>query len=104
MTTVDGSNESGSGTIVRYTVALAALLGEPVRVINVRHSRTRRGLRPQHLASVLACAELCGASTDGLHVDSREFTFTPGGRIGVAIDGIAHTRKGPRNQDGRPAC
>jgi RNA 3'-terminal phosphate cyclase (ATP) len=66
---------------VRYTVALAALLGEPVRIVNVRQRRTKPGLRPQHLASVLACAELCGAATDGLHVDSREFTFAPGDRI-----------------------
>src|SRR5688572_23662295 len=81
MVVIDGSQHSGSGTIVRYAVALAALLREPVRVINVRHSRTQPGLRPQHVASVRACAQLSGTLTDGVQVDSREFTFTPGERI-----------------------
>jgi RNA 3'-terminal phosphate cyclase len=36
MITIDGSQHSGSGTLVRYSVALAALLHEPVRVINVK--------------------------------------------------------------------
>jgi RNA 3'-terminal phosphate cyclase (ATP) len=81
MVVIDGSKHSGSGTIVPYAVALAALLREPVRVINVRHSRTQPGLRPQHVASVRACAQVSGAVTDGVQVDSREFTFTPGERI-----------------------
>src|SRR3954451_8044157 len=81
MMTIDGSQHSGSGTIVRYAVALAALLREPVRVINVRENRAQRGLRTQHVASVLACAALCGASTEGTHVGSREFAFMPGARI-----------------------
>ena len=81
MLTIDGAQKSGSGTIVRYAVALAALLGKPLRVVNVRAQRPQPGLRPQHLASVLACAELCGATTSGASVGSREFTFTPGGRV-----------------------
>jgi RNA 3'-terminal phosphate cyclase (ATP) len=78
---IDGSHHSGSGTIVRYSVAMATLLHQPVRVINVRQKRAQPGLRTQHVASVLACAELCGATTEGVHVDSREFTFVPGERI-----------------------
>jgi RNA 3'-terminal phosphate cyclase (ATP) len=81
MKTIDGSQYSGSGTIVRYSVALAALLHEPVRVVNVRENREQRGLRTQHVASVLACAALCGGSTEGVHVGTREFVFTPGPRI-----------------------
>src|SRR5918994_3287738 len=74
MMTIDGSQYSGSGTIVRYSVALAALLHEPVRIINVRQNRAHRGLRTRHVASVLAGAALCGASTEGVQVESREFT------------------------------
>src|SRR5918996_2546495 len=81
MMTIDGSQHSGSGTIVRYSVALGPLRHEPVRIINVRENRAQRGLRTQHVASVLACAALCDASTEGVHVESREFTFTPGARI-----------------------
>jgi RNA 3'-terminal phosphate cyclase (ATP) len=81
MMTIDGSQHSGSGTIVRYAVALAALLRTPIRVVNAREHRAQPGLRPQHVASVRACAELCGGSTDGVQVGSREFTFMPGAQI-----------------------
>jgi len=78
---VDGAQRSGSGTIVRYAVALAALAGSPLHLTNARARRSRPGLRPQHVASVRACAQLCGAETRGLEVDSREFTFVPERRI-----------------------
>lgn len=81
MTTIDGAQMSGSGTIVRYGVALAALLGQPVRVINARQRRPQPGLRQQHVTSVRACAELCGATIDGAHVGSRTFDFAPRSRI-----------------------
>jgi RNA 3'-terminal phosphate cyclase (ATP) len=81
---------------VRYAVALAALLREPIRVINVRHSRTQPGLRPQHVASVRACAQLAGAVTDGVEVDSREFTFTPGERIWEVPSSGTSGRPGPQ--------
>jgi RNA 3'-terminal phosphate cyclase (ATP) len=78
---VDGSLHSGSGTIVRFAVALAALRGTPLRVSRARARRAKPGLRPQHLAAVRACADLCGAETEGLAVGSDEFLFAPGGRI-----------------------
>jgi RNA 3'-terminal phosphate cyclase (ATP) len=81
MIEIDGAQQSGSGTIVRYAVAFSALLGQPLRLLNARAKREQPGLRPQHLASVLACAELCEAQTEGLSVGAREFTFVPGGRI-----------------------
>lgn len=81
MLAVDGAQLSGSGTIVRYAVALGALLGRPMRVFNARKRRRPRGLRPQHVTSIRACAAMCGAVTEGLEVDSTEFTFVPGPRI-----------------------
>lgn len=81
MITIDGAQKSGSGTIVRYAVALAALLGQPLQLFNARAKRPKPGLRPQHLSSVLACAELCEARTEGISVGCREFTFVPGARI-----------------------
>jgi RNA 3'-terminal phosphate cyclase (ATP) len=38
------------------------------------------GLRHQHLAAILACAEMCDAVTEGLTVGSSEFTFRPRSR------------------------
>jgi len=81
MLEIDGAQQSGSGTIVRYAVALAALLGRSVRIFNARKRRRLPGLRPQHVTSILACAALCGADTEGVSVDSTEFTFVPGPRL-----------------------
>lgn len=78
MIEIDGAEKSGSGTIVRYAVALSSLLGETLHLKNIRAKRDKPGLRPQHLASVNACAKLCQAQVAGAAVDSRELTYKPG--------------------------
>jgi len=75
---IDGSQKSGSGTIVRVTLSLAALLGREVRVVNIRARRPNPGLRHQHLAAARALAELCGGSLEGDSVGSRALVFRPG--------------------------
>ena len=81
MITIDGAQKSGSGTIVRSAVALAALLGQPVRLINARQRRRQPGLRQQHVTGVRACAALCGATVDSVHVGSGAFDFAPGRHV-----------------------
>jgi RNA 3'-terminal phosphate cyclase (ATP) len=81
MIELDGSQASGSGTLVRFSAALAAALGEPLHVVNARARRRTPGLRPQHVAALRAAAELCGGSLEGVVVDAREFVFRPGPRI-----------------------
>lgn len=81
MLVIDGAQQLGSGTIIRHAVALATLLGRPVRVFNARTKRPSPGLRAQHATSILACAAMCGATTDGVAIDSTEFTFVPGARV-----------------------
>ena len=81
MIRIDGAQHSGSGTIVRFAVAFAALTREPLHLFNARAKRPKPGLRRQHLAAVRACAELCAAHTEGLAVGAVEFTFTPGASL-----------------------
>jgi len=78
---IDGAEKSGSGTIVRYAIALSSLLGEELHIANIRAKRDKPGLRPQHLASVTACAQMCDARVEGAAVNSREIVYKPGGRI-----------------------
>ena len=47
---IDGGQKSGSGTIVRFAVGLATLLGEELHLTNIRAKREKPGLRPQHLS------------------------------------------------------
>jgi RNA 3'-terminal phosphate cyclase (ATP) len=78
---IDGSAKSGSGTILRYAVAMASLLGEELQMSNIRAKRDKPGLRPQHLASVKACARMCQAQVEGAAVGSKEILYRPGGSI-----------------------
>ena len=78
---IDGSAKSGSGTILRHAVVLSSLLGEELRIDNIRAKRDKPGLRPQHLASVTACAKMCGARVEGAAVNSKEIFYKPGGTI-----------------------
>ncbi len=77
MIEIDGSQKSGSGTILRLAVALAAIKGEPIHVFNIRQNRPQPGLKPQHLEAVLTAARLCDAEVKGARIDSREIWFTP---------------------------
>jgi RNA 3'-terminal phosphate cyclase (ATP) len=86
---VDGSQKSGSGTILRLSVALAAILKKPLHIYNIRQNRPQPGLRPQHLEAVLTAAKLCEASVEGAELNSRELWFKPkeviGGRFEAEI-------------------
>jgi RNA 3'-terminal phosphate cyclase (ATP) len=78
MIEIDGSMHSGSGTVLRYAVVLAALLEEPLRVRHIRARREKPGLRPQHLQAVRACAAFCGGQLGGDEKGAREIVFQPG--------------------------
>ncbi|MEM3578912.1 MAG: RNA 3'-terminal phosphate cyclase [Candidatus Bathyarchaeia archaeon] len=77
MIEIDGSQKSGSGTILRLSVALASILSEPLHIFNIRQNRPQPGLRPQHLEAVLTAAKLCDAKVKGAALNSKELWFTP---------------------------
>lgn len=85
MLEIDGSQKSGSGTILRLSIALASIIGEPLHIYNVRKKRSEPGLRPQHLESVLTAAKICNANVKGAYVGSQEIWFEPGGIEGGEI-------------------
>lgn len=79
MIEIDGSQKSGSGTILRLSIALAAILGEPLHIRNIRQNRPQPGLRPQHLEAVSAASRICNAEVEGAVLNSREIWFKPNG-------------------------
>lgn len=89
MLEIDGSKKSGSGTILRLSIALATITQNPLHIYNIRHNRNQPGLRPQHLESVITAAKLCNAETEGVELGSRELWFKPdtikGGKITAKI-------------------
>jgi RNA 3'-phosphate cyclase len=76
---IDGSQKSGSGTILRLSIALAAILGQPLHIHNIRQNRPQPGLRPQHLEAVSLAARICDAEVKGAALKSRELWFKPNG-------------------------
>ena len=89
MIEIDGSQKSGSGTILRFSVALASILSKPLHIYNIRQNRPQPGLRPQHLEAVLTASKLCDAELQGAEINSRELWFKPkkikGGKIKAEI-------------------
>lgn len=85
MMNVDGSHKSGSGTIVRLSIAIAAISGRALHIFNIRQKRPQPGLRPQHLKAVLTAAKLCNATVEGANVGSRELWFYPSKIIGGTV-------------------
>jgi RNA 3'-terminal phosphate cyclase (ATP) len=75
---LDGSCFSGSGTIVRFGLPLAALAGQALHLSHIRARRKPPGLRPQHLKAAQAVAHLCQGQLDGATVGSQELRFRPG--------------------------
>jgi len=86
---IDGSEKSGSGTILRMAVALCAIIGQPLHICNIRQNRPQPGLKPQHLEAVLTAAKLCNAELEGAKIDSHELWFRPkeirGGKVEAEI-------------------
>lgn len=75
---IDGARGEGGGQILRTSLALAVLTRRPVRLRRIRAKRSKPGLRPQHLTSVRAIAEISQAEVHGDAIGSQELTFVPG--------------------------
>jgi RNA 3'-terminal phosphate cyclase (ATP) len=68
MIEIDGSFGEGGGQILRTSLSLSALTGQPFRLTRIRAGRPRPGLMRQHLTAVEAAAAICGAETSGAAV------------------------------------
>ena len=86
---IEGSQGEGGGQILRTSLALAALLQQPVQIENIRANRRQPGLKTQHLAGVLALARITDAEVKGAHKHSTRLAFMPrtikGGRYRFEI-------------------
>ncbi len=82
VTVIDGSMGEGGGQILRTTVALAAVLGKPVKIVNIRAKRRNPGLQRQHITAVKAVAALSKARVEGLELGSMTLYFEPRGLRG----------------------
>lgn len=75
---IDGAFGEGGGQVLRTSLSLSMITGEPIRIDNIRAGRKKPGLMRQHLTAVRAAAELCGAEVEGDDIGSRAVEFKPG--------------------------
>lgn len=77
MITIDGSQGEGGGQILRTSLALSILTGQPLRFEKIRAARSRPGLQRQHLMAVQAAATISRAALSGAALDSQTLSFSP---------------------------
>jgi RNA 3'-terminal phosphate cyclase (ATP) len=75
---IDGRLGEGGGQILRTSLSLSLVTGKAFRIENIRAGREKPGLLRQHLAAVLAAAEVCGGEVEGAVPGSSCLTFRPG--------------------------
>lgn len=75
---VDGAQGEGGGQVLRTALTLSVLTQQNIELINIRAGRKKTGLLRQHLTSVLAAQEICGATTEGVELGSTRLRFSPG--------------------------
>src|ERR1043165_3857372 len=78
MIDIDGSRGEGGGQMLRTSLALSLLTGQPFRMRKIRAGRAKPGLAAQHLMCVQAAAEIGKANVRGGSLGSRELVFEPG--------------------------
>ncbi len=78
MITIDGSQGEGGGQILRTSLALSLVTGQPFRLENIRAGRQKPGLLRQHLTGVEAATTIGNANVTGAALGSRTLEFHPG--------------------------
>ena len=77
MIKIDGSKGEGGGQVLRTSLSLSMLTGQPFEMNKIRAGRRKPGLMRQHLACVRAAQEICGAEVTGDEIHSQKLVFKP---------------------------
>jgi RNA 3'-terminal phosphate cyclase (ATP) len=74
---INGDYGEGGGQILRSSLSLSAILGQPIRLTNIRSGRRIPGLAAQHLTTVNAVAAITNAEVKGATLGSLTLAFVP---------------------------
>lgn len=77
MITIDGSYGEGGGQILRTSLALSLVTGQPFTIENIRAGRKKPGLMRQHLTAVNAATQIGNAEVSGNRIGSQQIFFEP---------------------------
>ncbi len=74
---INGAEGEGGGQVLRTSLALSAMTGQPFTIQGIRAGRKTPGLMRQHLTCVLAVRDICSAQVKGAVVGSTALEFVP---------------------------
>ncbi|UCD41720.1 MAG: RNA 3'-terminal phosphate cyclase [Chloroflexota bacterium] len=77
MRNIDGAIGEGGGQVLRTCLALSIVTGQDFTIRNIRSSRKKPGLRPQHLNAVKIAAIISNANVYGAQQGSTQLSFSP---------------------------
>jgi RNA 3'-phosphate cyclase len=77
MIEIDGSEGEGGGQMLRSSLTLSIITGQPFKIVNIRANRPKPGLAAQHLACVKAAAAISSAHYKGASIGSTVVYFEP---------------------------
>ncbi|MFH0715070.1 MAG: RNA 3'-terminal phosphate cyclase [Candidatus Diapherotrites archaeon] len=69
---------SNGGQMFRSALGLSVFSHTPFEAQKIRASRPKPGLKPQHLASLKTCANVCAALVSNARLESQLVSFSPG--------------------------
>lgn len=81
MIQIDGSLGEGGGQILRTSLTLSLIKGQPFEIYNIRARRKNPGLQPQHLKCIEAATLISKGNAKGDHKGSLRLMFEPGEAI-----------------------
>jgi len=77
MIKIDGSYGEAGGQVLRTSLSLSVLTGQPIEVFNIRAKRKKPGLQRQHLVCVEASQKISEAKVSGTRIASQILRFEP---------------------------
>ncbi len=75
---IDGAQGEGGGQVLRTSLAMALVTGQPFLIEDIRAGRRKPGLMRQHLTAVRAAVAISGAAVTGDAIGSCRLEFRPG--------------------------
>lgn len=78
MIIIDGSEGEGGGQVLRNSLALSLITGQPFRIEKIRANRSRPGVMRQHVTAVEAACAIGGTECEDLAIGASTLSFTPG--------------------------
>ncbi|HEU4852949.1 MAG TPA: RNA 3'-terminal phosphate cyclase [Telluria sp.] len=77
MIELDGSQGEGGGQMLRTSLTLSMITGQPFRIVNIRANRAKPGLARQHMVAVTSAAKVSSAEVSDIEVGSTRLEFHP---------------------------